>query len=320
MNLRYPARAPWRFAAGTLFLAIAAAVVLAGRGSAAPSAGCAGGGFSLVGLSGDQTTTVPAAGLPATFLVKGKYVEFTVDSASFGIRNYTFTGAPNALDLTGGRRTVVFASKSPDNRGLVLTGPVSVALSGEGLVIGRAGPGLSMKIQASDCANGGIFQMEPGRADGTSTRITNTLADGMFFFDNPNFRAREGDVVPFKDTTVTVASHINFANDLSPQLVGRDSPQVATRILLGCVNTVPAPRVAGGTATVDHCGGVSVWDVASGGRMGGVFGEDATEVAPPATACTHQCQAQDRVRGQSVVLGFPFPVPASSRLQPRFPN
>jgi hypothetical protein len=320
MNPRYTARATWRAAAAVLLLTIAAAVVLAGRSSAAAAAGCEGGGFSLVGLSGDQTTTVPAAGLPATFLVKGRYVEFTVDSASFGIRNYTFTGAPNALDLTGGHRTVVFASKSPDNRGLVLTGAVSVALSGEGLVISRTGPGLSMKIQASDCATGGIFQMEPGRGDGTSTRITNTLADGIFFFDNPNFRAREGDVVPFKDTTVTVAARINFASDLSPKLVGRDSPQVATRVLQGCVNTVPAPRKPGGTATVDHCGGVSVWDVASGGRVGGVFGGDATEVAPPATVCTHQCQAQDRVRGQSVVLGFPFPVPAASRLQPRFPG
>jgi hypothetical protein len=53
--------------------------------------------------------------------------------------------------------------------------------------------------------------------------------------------------------------------------------------------------------------------------MGAVFGEDAIEVAPPATICTHQCQAQNRVRGQSVKLGFPFPVPDTSRLQPRFP-
>jgi len=30
--------------------------------------------------------------------------------------------------------------------------------------------------------------------------------------------------------------------------------------------------------------------------MGAVFGEDATEVAPPATACTQNCQAQNRVR------------------------
>jgi hypothetical protein len=53
--------------------------------------------------------------------------------------------------------------------------------------------------------------------------------------------------------------------------------------------------------------------------MGAVFGEDATEVAPPATNCTQNCQAQNRVRGRAVVLGFPFPVPDTSRLQPRFP-
>jgi len=70
---------------------------------------------------------------------------------------------------------------------------------------------------------------------------------------------------------------------------------------------------------VNHCGGVSQWSVASGGRMGQVMGEDSVEVAPPPTTCTHQCQAQNRVRGQAVVLGFPFPVPAASILKPRFP-
>jgi hypothetical protein len=320
MNQTYVLRSSLRVAVAMLLLAIAAAALSAGRGSAAASAGCAGGGFSVLGRSGDQTATVPAAAVPATFLVKGTYVEFTVVSATFGIRDYTFTGAPNALDMTGGRRTVVFASKTPDHRGLSLTGDVSVQLSGEGVTVTRSGTGLSMKIQANDCATGGIFQMEPQRADGTATRITHTLADGVFYFDNPNFRAREGDVVPYKDTTVVVPARVNFANDTSSKLVGRDSPQVATRVTQGCVNTVPAPRHQGGTAIVDHCGGVSVWDVASGGRMGGVFGEDSTEVAPPATACTHQCQARDQVRGQAVVLGFPFPVPAASRLQPRFPG
>jgi hypothetical protein len=251
--------------------------------------------------------------------VQGRYVEFTVVSATFGIQNYTFTGAPNALDMTGGRRTIVFASKTPDHRGLALTGAVSVESSGDSLVISRTGPGLSMKIQAKDCANGGLFQMEPARADGTATQITHTLADGVFYFDNPNFRAREGDVVPYKDTTVTVTPRINFANGLSDKFVGRDSPQVATRITQGCPNTVPAPRQPGGTASVNHCGGVSLWSVASGGRMGAVFGQDATEVAPPATTCTQNCQAQNRVGGRAVVLGFPFPVPAASRLQPRFP-
>jgi hypothetical protein len=299
---------------------------------AASSAGCEGGGFSIVlpggtTLAGDVDTSVPASSLGTTFLVKGKYNEFQVVAATFEVRNYAFTGAPNPLDMTGGVRTPVFARKTPDHRGLSLSGALSVELGEEDLVIERSGPGLSMKIQAKDCANGGVFQMEVERADGTETDITHVLATAsgsvganltVFYFDNPNFRAREGDVVPYKDTTIVVPSRINFANDFSRKFVGRDSPQVATRILQGCPNQIQ--RRDGTFVTVDHCGGVSVWRVASGGRMGAVFGEDATEVAPPATICTHQCQAQNRVRGQSVVLGFPFPVPDASRLQPRFPT
>ncbi len=53
--------------------------------------------------------------------------------------------------------------------------------------------------------------------------------------------------------------------------------------------------------------------------MGGVTGEDAIEVAPPATTCTQNCQAQNQVRGQAENLGFPFPVPAASRFTPRLP-
>jgi len=75
----------------------------------------------VLGLSGTQDVKVPAGTIPAKFLVKGKYVEFTVVASTFGIEGYTFTGAPNALDMTGGRRTVVFASKTPDHRGLALT-------------------------------------------------------------------------------------------------------------------------------------------------------------------------------------------------------
>jgi hypothetical protein len=61
---------------------------------------------------------------------------------------------------------------------------------------------------------------------------------------------------------------------------------------------------------------MSVWDVASGGRLGMVTGEDATEVANPPTTCTHQCQAQNQVRGRLANLGHPFPVPEGSRLTP----
>ena len=82
---------------------------------------------------------------------------------------------------------------------------MDVRLKDDGLEISRTGAGVSMKIQAKNCANGGLFQMEPERDDGTATRITHTLGPDAFYYDNPNFRAREGDVLPYKDTTATVA-------------------------------------------------------------------------------------------------------------------
>jgi hypothetical protein len=62
---------------------------------------------------------------------------------------------------------------------------------------------------------------------------------------------------------------------------------------------------------------MSIWDVASGGRMGMVTGEDAVEVANSPTDCVQDCQAQNQVRGRLAVLGFPFQVAAGSKLTPR---
>jgi len=287
---------------------------------AASSAGCEGGGFTVLGRSGEVDVLIGAANVPATILVRGTYVQFDIDAATFGIRNFVFLPTGNPLDMTGGAVTPVFASKTPGHRGLRLDGAVELFLEEEVLEISRVGRGLSMKIQAKDCAQGGIFQMEPERADGTATRIVHTLAlsranAGLrpFYFDNPRFRAREGDVVPFKDTTIEVPTRINIANDFSPRFVARDSAQVATRIDDPACSVVFVSRVSG-PQTVRHCGDRSIWDVASGGRMGFVTGEDAVEVAPSPTVCTQNCQARNRVRGRSVVLGFPFPVPQGSRL------
>jgi hypothetical protein len=305
------------FAVATIGLTIPA--------QAAASTGCEGGGFSITGLSngansvaGDITTSIAPESLGPSFLVTGRYVEFTVVSATFGVENWTLTGTPNPLDITGARRTVVMASKVPDHQGLMLTDAVDVKIAGADLVISRTGSGLSMKIQAKDCANGGIFQMEPGRADGGTTRFTHTLADGVFYFDNPTFRAREGDSIPYKAGTATVRTRVNFGNDQSPQFVGSDSPQAATRVQEPACANAFVSRVRG-PEVVQECGGVSVWDVATGGRMGQVMGEDALEVAPPAKTCVSHCKAQDQVRDKAVILGFPFPVPTESRLQPRLP-
>lgn len=288
--------------------------------SAADSAGCEGGGFTVLGKSGSQTASVAPGSVGSVFRVQGRYIQFDVDAATFGVLNYTMTGAANALDITGGKATPVFESKMPDHRGLVLNSSVSVELSSSAdIVLTRTGPGVTMKIQAKDCANGGLFQMEVARADDTKTVFTHKLAQSAFYFDNRNFRNREGDTVAYKDTTLKVGARINFGNDYSPKFVGRDSPQFADRIAEpACTNNIVTRT--GAISKVLHCGGVSQWAVASGGRMGQVMGEDATEVAPPATVCTHQCQAQNRTRGGATVLGAPFPVADADRLKPRYPQ
>jgi hypothetical protein len=319
----------------TLLLAIVATAVFAAPAQAAKSAGCVNAGYRLVNLStgavvaaGTVDRTIPAATLGAQFAVRGTYNEFIVRSSDFAVFDWAFTGVPNPEDITGGVRTPVFASKVPDHRGLTLTSDIAVFIAEDGLEVSRAGFGVSMKIQAKDCATGGIYQAEPQRDDGTRTRFVHTLATSSnpqltaFYYDNPNFRARVGDFLgddcqsvttgPPSKFCVQVATRVNISNDFSKKFVARDSAQVATRVAQADCNTAtpldPSAR---------HCGGVSVWDVASGGRMGFVTGQDATEVANPPTVCTLNCQAQNRVRGRLANLGFPFPVPAGSRFTPR---
>lgn len=285
-------------------------VMLAGAvaspASAASATGCEGGGFTVMtvsqAFSGSVDTTIPAGTVGALLRVRGRYVEFDVRADTFEVVDYALTGAANPLDLTGGVRTVLFASKKPEAG--TLTSAVSILVSNDDLQLQRAGDVGSIKLQAKDCASGGIFQMEPQRADGGTTVITHTLGPGVFYFDNPNFRPPLPNLPlcppggPFtKDCfAVPVRPRINFANNVSKQLVGRDSTQVATAI------TQSRTRAS--------------WMVASGGRLGGVLGEDSTEVAPPATVCVMNCQAQNRGRGRFVNLGFPFPVPATSILPP----
>jgi hypothetical protein len=278
-----------------LAVSVSAALALAaGPAEAASSQGCDDGGFRVIApgatVTAGGTTIVPASALSGTIEVRGRYQEFDIDPETLSVRHFLFTGAPNPLDLTGGVPTEAFAAKTADLRGATLTGPLTVSLDRDAIGLSRAGSGVSMSIQGKDCANGGIFQMEPQRADGGTTTFTHVLGAGAFYFDNPNFRARLGEVID----GVTVTARVNFANDVSPKFVGRDSPQMATRL--------------------SQTGTTTTWSVQSGGRMGQVMGEDATEVAPPATACSQDCQAQNRNRGTATVLGFPFPVPTASRL------
>ena len=309
--------------------------VLADPATGANSDGCEGGGYQLVNLStgavvasGPVSGPVSGAALGDRFGVRGVYNQFDVRASDFAVLDYAFTGAPNELDMTGGRLTPVWASKVPDLRGGTLTGDVSVEIGETELVIMRSGSSVSIKIQAKDCAQGGVFQMEPERKDGQVTRIVHTLAQAAdpaltpFFFDNPHFRAVVGQFLGDACTSIVTGppsrfcvegrTRVNIANDLSPDFVARDSAQVAERVTQPECNTAD-PQ----SESVEHCGRVSIWDVASGGRMGFVTGEDAVELANSPTDCVQDCQAQNQVRGQLAVLGFPFPVPAGSRLTPQ---
>lgn len=291
---------------------------------AASSTGCEGGGFTVLGRGAGFEGTVPAPN--GRFRVQGRYAQFDVDPVNFAVYDQSFTGAPNPLDQTGGRFTPIYASKVPNHRGLVLSSAISISIDDESIELFRTGTGLSMKLQAKDCAVGGIFQMEPQRTDGTRTRVVHRLAASAFFYDNPHFRARLGQFLgdgctsvvtgPPGQFCVRVTPRVNIANDVSPLFAVRDSSQVATRIRQAECGP-DFTNTLGLSETRDHCGGMSVWDVASGGRLGMVTGEDATEVANPPTTCVENCQAQNQVRGRLDNLGSPFPVPLASRLTPR---
>ncbi len=256
-----------------------------------------------------------------TLLVRGTHVRFDIDLRTGGVRNWTLTGAPNVGRLVQ-RPTVIFTEKTPLH-GATLTKTERLRNDKGDLVLIRTSGVVTVKIQAKDCAQGGVFQMEIEREDAASTRVRHVLGDEVFYYDNPNFRAREGDLVTFSNSRgetqdITITPRVNFGSDTSAQLVGRDSSQAATRVSHAvCANSIP--KRDGTFNTVRHCGGVTEWDVLDGGRMGQVMGEDATEVAPPATFCVEDCQAQNQVGGGAVVLGFPYPVPSPYRLQPRTP-
>jgi hypothetical protein len=176
--------------------------------------------------------------------------------------------------------------------------------------------------------------MEPSRGDNSRTRIIHRLAGTdtgtagtAFYFDNANFRAKLGQFLgadcqspeagPPSTYCVRVTPRVNIANGFSDKFVVRDSAQVATRIPQAACEP-DFTNTLGLSETKDYCGGMTIWDVASGGRMGMVTGGDATEVANPPAACVQACPAQDQVRGRLAVLGFPFPVAAESRLAPRY--
>ncbi len=177
-------------------------------GSAFAVGDCDGFALSARGrrVSGDLRRNVAPHRIPAgTILqVTGRYVEFAVDLDSFTVLNYTLTGAPGRKQITP-VRTVLFTSKTPQH-GRVLTGSLFVDMNSEQLVLERSGPGISMKIQAKDCDQGGLFQMEPE----PTTVERNRLASEYRYF------ARD-----------TLSGRLFFTNGI---VLGYDSPETASLI------------------------------------------------------------------------------------------
>ena len=223
---------------------------------------------------------VKVSGLKPTgpVVVKGTHVMFRIDPTTLSVDDYTLTGAASPERMVT-KPTVIFASKTPQ---LTAAQRSSVSIrqlevKDDTLVVTFNAGGGKLKVQAKDAPAGGIFQMEP--EFGTPVEIVHTLGPTLFYFVN------------------AFTGKINFGDGLDPvtsaqsptgyhqMLLGKDSPQVATKLF--------------------QDGSITRWSVTSGGRMGGVLGEDAIELSAGATSCTSKCQAQNRIRGSLPVPPLP---------------
>jgi hypothetical protein len=243
------------------------------------------GGTTTSGSAGDFAVTVngstynPAPGRDAkvgdtavrgAVQVKGKHVTFTIDPATLGVYDYSLTGAPSPERMVTGP-TVVFASKVPSLSATQLSGVrlKELQVRDDTLVALFTTAAGKLKIQAKDAPQGGIFQMEPEFAGNVT--ITHVLGPTLFYFVNPfTGKVNFGDGVDAVSAAQSSTGHHQM-------LLGKDSPQVATK--------------------TSQTGTTTTWSVASGGRMGGVLGEDAIELSQGATSCTKDCQAQNQVKG-----------------------
>ena len=176
--------------------------------------------------------------------------------------------------MTKGVRTPVWASKTLD-RGPGTKGRTEILLAGDAVRFTTSG-GAKVKIQAKDCATGGIFQQEVENETGAPTVATHTLAPGAHYYKNP------------------YTGKLNIGNGAG--FVAKDSAQVAKRL--------------------SQSDTASVWEIASGGRMGFVTGEDGVELTAGPTSCVQDCQARNRVQGSLPVTDPAFSSVDSDGFQP----
>jgi hypothetical protein len=208
---RSKAYLPWVAAVAAILLVGFAILSSVTRTAEAAKGGtCSGFTVSTDGrsFSGDQDRTIRASQVGQTIAVRGKYIKFTARSRDFAVLNYKHTGAnsPRAdKNLPINAPTVIFESKVP-NHGETLTSGVSLDLNNEAVVLERSGGGQDMKIQAKDCQQGGLFQMEPE----PRTTEKNTLGPDFHYTVQPPGQER-----------------LCFTNG---RFTGYDSPELATLV------------------------------------------------------------------------------------------
>jgi hypothetical protein len=261
-----------RAAAITAAFLVASGVILGGGAAQAKTTSV--GGDYAVTVGGRTYNPAPGkdvkirdVAVSGTISVAGRNNRFTIDTATFGVYDYTLTGAMDTQRMVT-KPTVVFASKVPTLTAAQRSGVrlSRLEVKDDSVVVILETSAGKLKVQAKDGAQGGIFQMEPEFAG--PVELTHTLGSGLFYFVN-EFTGK----INFGDGTDAVTSGANAHQ----MLLGKDSPQVATKTF--------------------QSGTVTKWIVEPGGRLGGVLGEDAIELSAGATNCTSKCQAQNRING-----------------------
>jgi hypothetical protein len=288
VSVRTPRRLLAALALGTAVLLVPGVAQAQGGGDDGGVTEDGGGGGAVTGdfaVTVNGRTSNPAAGKDfrvsgvaptSPVLVTGRNVGFRIDPTTLGVYDYTLTGAasPERMVTTP---TVVFASKVPVLTAAQRSGVriEELRLRDDTLVVTFSTAAGKLKVQAKDAPQGGVFQME--QEFGAPVEFVHTLGAGLFYFVN-EFTGK-----------VNLGNGVD-ADATHRMLLGKDSPQVATKLAQ--------------TATVSR------WSVASGGRMGGVLGEDAIELSAGATNCTSDCQARNRIQGSLPVPPDPTnPVP-----------
>jgi hypothetical protein len=194
-----------RLSLGAVALGLGLGLAMPATAHAAKSGTCVAFAADLNGItySGKQSRTFSASEVNGkTMFVHGTFVEFSVALDTFAVTDYTLTGAPSKKDITGGKRTVIFASRTPQ-LGANLVGNLTFQLANETILLKR-GTSQSIKITAKDCPQGGIFQMEaePG------TTYVHVLASPFTYYTDDLGRTL-------------------YTNTVFP---GRESPELATLV------------------------------------------------------------------------------------------